>query len=65
MKRQSHLKSVNESYFLHMKHAIKYTIKLAYATTSVAIHAVFPFLHQDTASKIAGDIYFDVTSRKK
>jgi hypothetical protein len=48
-----------------MKHAIKYTIKLAYATTSVAIHAVFPFLHQDTASKIAGDIYFDVTSRKK
>lgn len=64
MKKISHLKAVNESYFTHMKHAFKYMFQLAYATFAVAVHAFFPFLHQTTASQIAYKVYNSVDDRK-
>jgi hypothetical protein len=64
MIKHKHLQAVNESYFLHMKNAFAYTLKLAYATCAVFIHAFFPFWHQDTASTIAGKIYLSVKERK-
>lgn len=60
----SHLKSVEESYFVHLYHALGYAIKFFYATVVVLIHAIFPQIHQNTASSIAKKIVDGVNSRK-
>jgi hypothetical protein len=65
MKNKSHLKSANENYFEHMGNALKYFLRLQYASIAVLIHAAYPQWHQDTASKIAKDIVKDVSSRHK
>jgi hypothetical protein len=65
MKKLNHLQSAKESYFEHMGNALKYFLKLQYASVSVLIHAAYPQWHQNTASKIAKEIVKDVNSRNK
>jgi hypothetical protein len=65
MKNRSHLKSANESYFEHMGNALKYFLKLQYASIAVLIHAAYPQWHQDTASNIAKEVVGDVANRHK
>jgi hypothetical protein len=65
MKNKSHLKSANENYFEHMGNALKYFLKLQYASIAVLIHAAYPQWHQNTASNIAKEIVVNVTDRHK
>ena len=65
MKNTSHLKSAKESYFKHMKNALRYFLKFQYASIVVLIHAVCPQWHQNTASNIAKEVVRDVTDRHK
>ena len=45
-----HPKSIGESYFKHMIHALGYFIKLFFITIITFVHAYFPFLVGNTAS---------------
>ena len=45
-----HPKSVNETYFEHMKCAFKFFYKLLGLSLAALVHAIFPFLFQTTAS---------------
>ena len=45
-----HPKSVDETYFEHMKCAFKFFVKLQLLSFSALIHSVFPFLFEFTAS---------------
>ena len=51
-----HLKDRNISYFTHMFCAIKYSIKLYFASQLLLIHAIVPWLFETTASDIIKDI---------
>ncbi len=42
----------NMTYIEHFKHAIHMSYKLAYASVSVFIHAIYPPVNQNTASDI-------------
>ncbi|MEX0964630.1 MAG: DUF6356 family protein [Pseudohongiellaceae bacterium] len=48
----SHLNSVNESYFQHMRHALSFTVDMLLGAICCLVHAVFPFLFEDAASQI-------------
>lgn len=45
-----HPKSIGESYFEHMRHALSYAFWLLLAGISCLLHAIFPFLFQNVAS---------------
>jgi len=47
-----HLKDRNVSYFTHMFCAIKYAIKLYFASQVLLVHAFIPCLFETTASDI-------------
>jgi hypothetical protein len=65
MKKNNHLKSVNEKYIKHMLTALKYSLKFFYAAIVVLIHAAYPQWHQNTASNIAKNIVENVSVRHK
>ncbi len=46
-----HPKSVNETYFEHMKCAFKFFYTLLGLSLAALVHSVFPFLFQTTASR--------------
>ena len=48
----AHLKETGMSYFAHMLHALKISSKLAIASFCCAVHSVFPFFFETTASTI-------------
>lgn len=47
-----HLKDKNVSYLAHMFCAIKYAIKLYFASQILLVHAIIPSLFETTASDI-------------
>jgi hypothetical protein len=47
-----HLKSVNETYFQHLREALSYAVILFIATFACFIHAIFPFLFEKVASNM-------------
>ena len=49
---KSHLQSVNESYFQHMKHALSFTTAMFLGSICCLIHAFFPSLLQQKGSTI-------------
>jgi hypothetical protein len=49
-----HPNRVGESYLKHFIVAIFFSISLLFAGVVCMIHAIFPFLFEDTASSIAG-----------
>ena len=46
-----HPKSVDETYFEHMRCAFKFFYKLLGLSLAALVHAIFPFLFQTTASR--------------
>lgn len=60
-----HPSASKETYLEHLFTALKYSIRLSWASTAVFIHAFFPFVHQNTASSICRDILGDVQDRFK
>ena len=61
-----HLRSVEESYFQHLGHAMRFALTLLAAGLVCLIHAIFPFLFEKTGSSMIGLLYRDmVTDRHK
>jgi len=52
-----HPKSVNETYWQHLKRAAVFSSWLFLGGIACAVHAVFPFLFTKTASKIVCKLY--------
>ena len=47
----SHLREINKSYFVHFKDAFYYGLRLLIGGLAAIIHAIFPFILVDFASK--------------
>ena len=56
-----HLKDRNVGYFSHMFCAIKYAIKLYFASQILLVHAFIPFLFETTATDIIKEILEETT----
>jgi len=58
-----HPHSIGETYFTHMGHALKYTMTFTLLFVVTLLHAFFPFLFVNTASKIIKKINKHLESR--
>lgn len=45
-----HLKSVDETYFQHMRHALSFTLTMLVTAVACFIHAFLPFLFKSSGS---------------
>jgi hypothetical protein len=52
-----HPQSVGETYLEHARHAGFFAATLLRASMAAGIHAVFPWLHQSTASRSVAELY--------
>ena len=59
-----HPHSVNETYFEHMRVALKYGMKMVVGGIAGIIHAVFPFLFETTATSVAQEVVDHAAQRK-
>ena len=57
MKWNSHLNSVDESYFQHMRHALSFALEMTVGAFCCLIHAFFPFLCESAGSQIVNRLY--------
>ena len=57
MNMKSHLNSVNESYFQHMRHALSFTVEMFVGALCCLIHAIFPFLFEHAGSQIVNRLH--------
>ncbi len=60
-----HPASVGESYFEHLLFASRFAAKLFAAAFAAAVHAVFPFLFEKTASRLIREMHHDMTHRSR
>ena len=63
MSMNSHLESVNESYFQHMRFAGWFASRLLMAGGAALVHAVIPCLFEKTASRMICQIHDRLTNR--
>ena len=56
-KSKQHLYSVNESYFIHMKVAVKVGLNMILAGLTALIHALIPGIFQSNASNKIRELY--------
>lgn len=52
MSMNSHLESVNESYFQHMRHALSFTLDMLVGAACCLVHAFFPSLFEHAGSQL-------------
>ena len=57
MSMNSHLESVNESYFQHMRHALSFTLDMLVGAACCLVHAFFPSLFEHTGSRLVNRLY--------
>lgn len=57
MSMKSHLESVNESYFQHMRHALSFTLDMLVGAACCLVHAFFPSLFEHAGSQIVNKLY--------
>ena len=53
----AHPASVEETYLEHMAFAARFSSRLLLAAFAAAVHAVFPFLFEKTASTVVRELY--------
>jgi len=58
-----HPKTVDETYFGHMRFALNFCGLLSLAALSALIHAIFPFLCERTASTIIQKLHANMHKR--
>jgi hypothetical protein len=58
-----HPRSVDETYFEHMRFAGWFAARLFTAAGAAAVHAVLPFCFEKTASQIVGALYENTHNR--
>ncbi len=59
-----HPRSVDESYFEHMRFAFGFSARLFAAAFAALAHALLPFLFEKTASRMIGDMHHRMHNRK-
>lgn len=57
MSMNSHLESVNESYFQHMRHALGFTLELLVGAACCLVHAFFPSLFERAGSQLVSRLH--------
>jgi len=57
MSMNSHLESVNESYFQHMRHALSFTLDMLVGAACCLVHAFFPSLFEHTGSQLVNRLH--------
>ncbi len=57
MSRNSHLESINEGYFQHMRHALSFTLEMVVGAACCLVHAFFPSLFEHTGSQVINRLY--------
>lgn len=62
--KNSHLKDVNESYFMHLFYAVKYGIVLILLGLACILHGLIPNLFISTASDTMHSILKEINERK-
>lgn len=62
--KNSHLKEVNESYFMHLFYAVKYGIVLILLGFVCFLHGLIPNLFISTASDTMHSILAEIDNRK-
>ena len=59
----AHPRTVDESYFAHMRFALSISARLLAAGLAALVHAFVPCLFETTASRIVRAIYARITNR--
>ena len=59
-----HLEYINEGYFEHMSHALRFTLQLAAGAMACLVHAIFPFLCEKTGSNIIRKLNHDMVTHR-
>lgn len=57
MSMNSHLQSVNESYFQHMRHALSFTFDMLVGAACCLVHAFIPSLFEHAGSQLVTKLY--------
>lgn len=57
MSMNSHLESVNESYFQHMRHALRFTLEMLVGAACCLVHAFFPSLFEHAGSQLVNRLH--------
>ena len=52
-----HLRSINKSYYVHLKDAFYYGLRLLIGGLAAIIHAIFPFIFTSVASDTVNDLH--------
>ena len=60
----NHLRDAGMSYFEHMFHALKISSTLVIAAFCCAVHSVFPFLFENTASTMLENLINNTIKRQ-
>ncbi len=58
-----HLRDVRESYFVHARHALHYSMNLMFASLASFIHALLPFLFTTKASSTMRRLFCEISQR--
>ena len=58
-----HLRSINKSYFQHLKDALYYGFRLLICCIGAILHAIFPFILTTIASDTINDLHKMNTNR--
>ncbi len=59
-----HLASVNETYFQHFKHALRFSITLVLAGLVCLIHGILPCFFEETGSKLIKGLHNDMVKNR-
>lgn len=59
-----HPASVGETYWQHMSHALRFAIRLLFASFACFMHAIFPFLFVKTGSKQIDHLHIRMVSAR-
>ena len=59
-----HLRSVDETYYQHLRHALRFSGTLAVAGFVCLVHAIFPFLFQKTGSALITRLHQDMVTER-
>lgn len=60
-----HPRSVNETYWQHMRFSLKSALRLLFAGLAAIVHAFFPFLCTYTASKLVAKMTGDYCKNER
>ena len=58
-----HPRSVDETYMEHARFAARFSLRLFAAAGAAALHAIFPFWFEKTASGIVKELYHSTKNR--